>query len=339
MSSFERESQIIVIAGASSLLGAELKSLLGESKFADWDFRLLDEEETAGTLTEAGGEPALIQPVEEGSFDRARLAFFTGSPQFTRANLVAAHGAKSTIVDLSGHTTDHPMKLPMMAEWFPGLEMLRGVQTPKDTTIYAVPSAAATAVSALALALAPVGLKQLVVTCFQSVSEAGRAGIEELESQTSQLLSFQSLGEPVFDAQVAFSLLDRYGSEASHSLAEARRRIRAEVKACIAARVPRPAVQVVHAPVFYGAMFSAWVEVDRGASCGSILEACKNAGFFITEGDQGPSNVSVAGENIIQLAVPEPDPAQVGTWWFWGAADNVRLPAWNAVKLAEELLL
>ena len=58
MPSFERESNRIVIAGAASLLGAELKSLLEESKFAGWDFRLVDEEIAAGTLTEAGGEPA-----------------------------------------------------------------------------------------------------------------------------------------------------------------------------------------------------------------------------------------------------------------------------------------
>ena len=70
--SFERDSNRIVIAGASSLLGAELKSLLEESRFAASDFRLLDEELAAGILTEAGGEPALIRPVEEDSFDRAR---------------------------------------------------------------------------------------------------------------------------------------------------------------------------------------------------------------------------------------------------------------------------
>jgi len=50
----------MVIAGASSLLGAELKSLLEESRFAGGDFRLVDEEVVAGTLTEAGGEPAVI---------------------------------------------------------------------------------------------------------------------------------------------------------------------------------------------------------------------------------------------------------------------------------------
>src|SRR5258708_14083941 len=78
-----RDSQRIVIAGASSLLGAELKSLLEESRFAGWDFSLLDEETAVGTLTEAAGEPAVIQPVEDGSFVRAKLVFFTGSAPFT----------------------------------------------------------------------------------------------------------------------------------------------------------------------------------------------------------------------------------------------------------------
>src|SRR5882762_2627067 len=102
MPSLERESKRIVIAGASSLLGAELKTLLEESRFAGWDFRLVDEEVAAGTLTEAGGEPRVIQPVEEGTFEKARFVFFTASPEFTRRNLKAASGSGAIVIDLSG---------------------------------------------------------------------------------------------------------------------------------------------------------------------------------------------------------------------------------------------
>src|SRR5260370_38324844 len=97
-----RDSQRIVIAGASSLLGAELKSLLEESPFAGWDLSLVDEETAAGTLTEAGGEPAVIQPVEEGTFSRAKLIFFAGSPAFTERNLTAARESGATVTKLSG---------------------------------------------------------------------------------------------------------------------------------------------------------------------------------------------------------------------------------------------
>src|SRR5215472_1866665 len=336
MPSLERESHRIVIAGASSLLGAELKSLLEESKFAGWDFRLLDEEDAAGTLTEAGGEATLIQPVEEGSFDKARFVFFTGSPKFARANLTAALAAvqqAGAIVDFSGETIEHQLA----TIWFPaGRPVEPALKVPGN--LCAIPTAPAVAVSSLALGLESLGLKRLIVTCALPVSEAGRPGIEELETQTSQLLSFQSVGKPVFDTQVAFTMLDSFGSGSSHSLAGARRRIRAEVKACVGTRIARPAVQVVHAPVFYGTVFSAWAELDRTANDEGIVDACKKAGFFITQESEGPSNMSAAGERVIQLGRPEPEQAQVGTWWLWGAADNIRLPAANAVKLAEKLL-
>src|SRR5271167_1151437 len=104
MPSFERDSNRIVIAGASSLLGAELKSLLEESKFAGWDLRLVDEEVAAGTLTEARGEPAVIQKVEEGSFEKARIIFFTGSSDFTLANFEMASRSGTVIIDLSGYS-------------------------------------------------------------------------------------------------------------------------------------------------------------------------------------------------------------------------------------------
>ena len=334
MPSMERESNRIVITGASSLLGAELKLLLEESKFAGWDFRLLDEEGAAGTLTEAGGEPAVIQPVEQGSFENARFVFFAGSPAFTKINLSAAKQAHGKIVDLSGALACEGEA----TAWFPKLDELRGSKFPASATACAIPSAAGIAAAALALALSRCGVKRMALQWFQPVSEAGRAGIEELESQTGQLLSFQSLGQPVFHAQVAFSMLDHYGAASAHKLDAVRDRVRAELRACLGSSAVVPSLQVIHAPVFYGTTFSACAELDPSTDGEKMAKACADAGFMLTaHGEAGPNNVSAAGEKAIQLAQPKADPAHPGTWWFWGAADNIRLPAWNAVKLAERL--
>jgi hypothetical protein len=70
----------------------------------------------------------------------------------------------------------------------------------------------------------------------------------------------------------------------------------------------------------------------------AITKACAEAGFILTSDDSAPSNISVAGESAIQLAPPQADESNSGVWWFWAAADNLRLPASNAVKLAEKLL-
>src|SRR5215467_3114703 len=302
----DRPSKRIVIAGVSSLLGAELKSLLEESRFADADLRLLDEDTAAGTLTEAGGEATVIQPVEEGSFDRAQIVFFTGSPQFTRANFIAARHAQAKVIDLSGGELEQKKSVP----WFPKLDWLLSRDFPKDAGTYEVPSAAGTAAALLTLTLRRFGLKRMSMVVFESVSEAGRPGIEELETQTGQLLSFQGVGQPIFDAQVAFNMLDRYGSASRIRLTGVRNRIRREVLAC-AQKGTTPAIQVLHAPVFYGATFAACIELDPPANVDRIIGGCVQAGFvFTADGTPGPSNVSAAGEKSILLAKPEPDPAQ-----------------------------
>lgn len=330
-----RDSQRIVIAGASSLLGAELKSLLEESRFASWDFSLVDEEIAAGTLTEAAGEPAVIQPVEEGTFDHANLIFFTGSAAFTQRNLPAARAAGAIVIDLSGTLASQSGSFP----WFSTMKVLHTDTPSANSTAYFVPSAAATAASALSLGLAPIGLQRLTFLAFQPVSTAGRPGIEELESQTSQLLSMQPVGKPVFDAQVAFAMLDQFGPASSQNLLSARERIRNEIEICLASRVGLPAFQLIHVPVFYGLTFAACAQISPPTNHPGIVRALNAGGFaLIAEKDQGLSNVSVAGENLIQLASPEADPAGVDTWWFWGAADDIRLPATTAIKLAEKLV-
>jgi aspartate-semialdehyde dehydrogenase len=333
MSSSLRDTPRIVIAGASSLLGAELRSLLEESRFAGADIRLLDEELAAGTLTEAGGEATVIQTVEEGSFDHASTVFFSGSVDFTRANLTAARASGARIIDLSGGTVSDGDSVP----WFPKLDGLRGRKFPDDGKLFAIPTAAGTAAALLSLGLFKIGVSRLVFTAFQPVSEAGRPGIEELESQTGQLLSFQGMGQPVFDAQVAFNLLDRYGPESMRKLSVVRERVSEEVKACIGKKGIVPALRVLHAPVFYGSAFSACAELVPGTSVEQVVNVCEEAGFVVAADGAGPSNVSVAGEKVVHLARPEEDPGRAGAWWFWGAADNIRLPAANAVKLAEML--
>ena len=333
MPSFERDSRRIVIAGASSLLGAELKSLLEESRFAEWDLRLVDEEIAAGTLTEAGGEPAVIQPVEESSFNRARYVFFTGSFEFTLANLELAHRSGAVTIDLSGHSAAGANSLA----WFPGLEKLRGEVLPGKPTRTFIPSAVAEAMVRLSLSLQDLGLSRLTSIVFQPVSAAGKRGIEELETQTGQLLSFQSAGKQVFDAQLAFNTLDRFGPASRIDLRQVLAILRTEVRSCLRGTAVVPAIQLVHVPVFYGVTFSACGELDPSVDTARVVSACKAAGFSVLQPPETPSNVTAAEAVAIQLAEAQVEPAKPGTWWFWGAADNVRLPAANAVKLAEKL--
>jgi aspartate-semialdehyde dehydrogenase len=332
----DRHAQRIVIAGASSLLGSELKTVLEESRFAGWDLRLVDEELAVGTLTKAGGEPVVIQSVEEDTFQGARYAFLAGSTGFSKKCVGPAKEAGATIIDFSRASLSDPDAAP----WFPRIEALTGKSVGKNSRTYCVFSAAGTAIAMLALALRRAGLQRLVTVVFHPVSEAGREGIEELETQTSQLLSFQSIGSPVFGTQAAFNLLPRYGGESRQDLHRSLLQIRAEVSAALgdAAENGKITVDLVHAPVFYGMVFSACADLDAETELAGLTEACKEGGFLLAPASEaGPSNVSVAGETGVFLRAPEQDVCRQSAWWFWGAADNLRLPAWSGCKLAEWL--
>ena len=59
-----------------------------------------------------------------------------------------------------------------------------------------------------------------------------RAGVDELQQQTVSLLSFKSMPKDVFDAQLSFNMLARYGEEAPVALEESELRIERHWRRC-----------------------------------------------------------------------------------------------------------
>ena len=335
-----KEAVRVAIAGASSLLGKELRQWLEESNFAASDIRLLDEEFLAGTLTESGGGPAVIETVTEDSFEHVRFAFFTGSPDFSRRHAPEARRAGAVVIDLSGGLADEPNA----RAWIPALDpalppLADGVPTSGAHDLFVVPSAPADAAISISGALAHAGLERLAFTFLQPVSERGAEAIEELESQVVKLLSFQPVPRTVFDAQVGFNLLSRYGPESSEKLADARARIANGSRRYLAGRAPCPAIILIQAPVFYSHAFTAYAEFKEAPALEDLAARLQRAGLKIVgENEEAPSNVNVAGESRPVLRQPERDPSIEAGVWLWGTADNLRVPAATAAAIAEKLL-
>ncbi|HYL10982.1 MAG TPA: Asd/ArgC dimerization domain-containing protein [Candidatus Acidoferrales bacterium] len=328
----------LAIAGAASLPGRELKQLLEASRFASSDIRLVDEELAAGTLTEVAGEPAIIQGAEGDSFEGVQIAFFTGSPAFAQGCADSAVRAGARVVDLSGGLAG----LSGAKSWIPALDAVLAPPGPIDSLqdrIFLSPSTPAIVACAVSAALAPFQAGRLMFVFFQPVSEAGQPGVEELESQTSKLLSFQPIGEEVFDAQVAFNLLERFGAASSENLPSVRRRISDEAQMYLHGRTGVPAIQLVHAPVFYSYAFTAYAEFAAPPDAAALGHALQRAGIQIPgPDDPGVSNLTAAGEDRISMSSPARDPNIPGGIWLWGAVDNFRLAASNAVRIAEKLV-
>jgi aspartate-semialdehyde dehydrogenase len=328
----------IAIAGASTLLGRELKDVLSESTLAAANFALLDEDDAQGQLDQVGDEVTFIQALSADAFNHADFTFFSGSEKLTRAHWHHALRAGSTVIDLSG-ALEAETGVLIRAPWLGADAASADLFTPAVVPAHPAAVALGLLLGRLQQA-APV--RTASATVLQPASEFGRAAMDELHQQTVSLLSFQSLPRAIYDAQVAYNLLGALGEAATVSLAAAEARIRRHYHVLSANRWPALALQVILAPVFHGHAFSVAIELERAVELAALEEALNGEHIeLILEDSDSPSNLAATGQSDVLVRLRPVLGARasgpVTRLWLWAAADNLRLHAQNAVACALDL--
>ena len=324
----------IAIVGAGTPRGKDLRELLEERGFSGSQVRLFDEDIAVGTITRSGDEAAIIAAVDEASFTGANVACFAGPAEMARRHAAEALRAGARVVDLS----EDP-GLDDATAWIPALDALAGRPAAAERGVLRSPSAAAIVSASVAAALDRFRPQRLVITFLRPVSECGQQGIDELEHQTTRLLSFQPVSGGIFDSQVAFNLMDSYGSGSAQPLDAVRQAILRDSQAALGGKIAAPALWLLQAPVFFSYGFTIYAELAESAAAPEIETALRSAGFDLSStGDARPTNLSVAGQPRAALGEIVPDGARAGVFWLWGAADNARLVAANAVSIIESLV-
>jgi aspartate-semialdehyde dehydrogenase len=329
----------IAIAGASTLLGRELKEALSESPLAAAGFVLLDEEEAQGQLDQVGDEVTFLQAIEADAFEHMDFTFFCGSEDLTRKHWRQALRSGSTVLDLSG-ALDQETGVLIRAPWLGSESMTPDLFTPAVVPAHPAALALALVLDRLQLA-APV--RFAAATLLEPASAFGRAAMDELHQQTVSLLSFQGLPRSIYDAQVAYNLLGGLGESAAVSLNAVEARVRRHYDALAAGRWPALALQVIHAPVFHGHTFSIAVELERAVEISALEEALSGDHVdLVLEDTDSPSNLAATGQNDVLVRLRSElagsrNVTQASRLWLWAASDNLRLNAQNAVECALDL--
>lgn len=327
----------VAIVGAATLKGRELKEVLSDRSFPAQDVRLLDDEESLGQLESVGDEPTFIQSVLPEHLENVDFTFFASEESYTRNTWKLARKAGSDIVDLSYALDGQPGAL-LRAPW---VERELGAPPRIDfaeaTVVVAHPAAVVLAL--LMLRAQRTGrISRAVATAFEPASEHGRRGMDELHEQTVNLLSFQQLPKGVFDAQVAFNLLDRYGEHSLPSLASVEGRIQSHFRSIVGDTLAVPSLMLLQAPIFHGHAFSLYIELEKPAQIEELTAAISGEHVDVLQGaEESPSNVNAAGQEQIQVFVRR-EGQNGNAFWLWAASDNLRIAALNAVECAENML-
>jgi aspartate-semialdehyde dehydrogenase len=332
----------MVLVGSDSLLGREVRDIVATSG-DDIRLRLVaDSEEVAGALTRVGDEPAVVGGLTAESLAGARAVFLAGSAESSSKALeLIADEPDTTIIDLTGAAEDRPdarLRAPLVESE----EEFDEEQYASPVQVIAHPAAIALALFLRRLHLCE-AVRSSVIEIFAPASEYGTAGVQELQGQTVNLLSFKKLPQDIFDAQLSFTLLAKYGDEAKIKLEDTELRIERHLASLLALPgpgegVPMPSLRLIQAPVFHGYSFAAWVEFENDPSIEAIEEGLVAASIEVRGSDvESPNNVGQAGQGGVTVGAISPDRNRPEACWFWMVADNLRLTAENGVAVSRQL--
>lgn len=340
----------VALVGSESLLGREVRDIVATSS-PGFELRLIAADgEEAGRLTRVGDEPATVTALSAVNLAGVRAVVLAASPEASRKALEFAGEADpdSAVIDLTYVAEERPnarLRAPMVEAQAQTEEEEMEESENAGGTIHVIAHPAAIA---LALFLRRIHshdpVRRSVIQVFAPASEHGAAGVEELQNQTISLLSFKPLPHTIFDTQLSFNLLSKYGEEAPSQLEQTELRIERHLASLLALPgegdgVPMPSLRLIQAPVFHGYSFSAWVEFDDDVDIQAVESSLAGANIDIRGSEfEPPNHVSQAGQGGITVGAIAPDRNAPEALWFWMVADNFRLAAENAVAVVREIL-
>jgi aspartate-semialdehyde dehydrogenase len=316
----------IALVGEETLLGKELSEVLNTRATASSLLGFSASGE--GNFGEADGEAVYLEPLNAESLRDVRALVVAGSDAGARKSyeLVKQANGALKLIDCTGLLENEPearIVAPLVVE-----------NSSSDSWLQIIAHPAS---NALAMVLQRLQryqpIKQSLAHVFEPVSEIGQKGISELHEQTTSLLAFKGLKKELFDAQLSFNLLARYGSDARVNLGDLEQRVERHLATILGsnrslASIPMPSIRAIAAPVFHGYSVSLWVEFETDIDAVSIEEALASARIEVRgREDTAPDAVGVAGQSELIAGDVRVDHNNAHAVWIWFVGDNLRLTA------------
>jgi aspartate-semialdehyde dehydrogenase len=198
----------------------------------------------------------------------------------------------------------------------------------------------------LVMALKPLhdaaGIKRVVVSTYQSVSGAGKAGMDELWNQTKGIFVNDTPTAEEFSRQIAFNAIPMIGSFRDDGFTDEEAKMWNETHKMIDPNI-KLTVTCVRVPVFVGHSESVNIEFEDAITPEQAREVLRNFdGVQVIdspEDDQYITPIDCAGEWDTFVSRVRKDPTVEHGLSLWVVSDNLRKgAALNAIQIAEELI-
>jgi aspartate-semialdehyde dehydrogenase len=335
----------VAVIGATGLVGQEMLRVLEERAFPVSELRVFASPRSQGRkLPFAGGE-VTCDVLHDGCFDGLDLVVGDVDEPLSELWTPQAAAAGAVVIDKSSAFRMDPDVPLVIAEVNP--DDLRSI--PKGIT-----SCPNCTTMVLVTAIAPLHraarIDRIVVSTYQSVSGAGKAGIEELDAQWSKLdgrsEELRRAGTAdgplveghVWDKPIAGNVIPLAGSVQEAGYTSEEWKLVRETRKILHDDDIRISVTCVRVPVYVGHAHSANLQFRRPMERAEAVELLNGAPgvVLVDDGDGYPTPLEAAGIDPVLVGRLRDDPSQPGALNLWVTGDNLRKgAAVNAVQMAE----
>ncbi|WP_128253224.1 aspartate-semialdehyde dehydrogenase [Falsirhodobacter deserti] len=328
----------VVVAGATGNVGREMLNILAEREFPIDEIVALASRKSIGTEVSFGDKTLKTKDLDTFDFAGWDMALFAVGSEATKTYAPKAAAAGCVVIDNSSlyrYDPAVPLVVPEVnAEAVDGYTKKNIIANPNCSTAQMV------------VALKPLHdrakIKRVVVSTYQSVSGAGKEGIDELWDQTKGLyVPGQEVAPSKFSKQIAFNVIPHIDVFLDDGSTKEEWKMVAETKKILDKDI-RVTATCVRVPVFVGHSESINIEfedfLDEAEARDILREAPgilvvdkRETGGYITP-------IESVGEYATYISRIRQDSTIDNGINLWCVSDNLRKgAALNAVQIAEVL--
>ena len=329
----------MVVVGATGNVGREILNVLAERQFPADEVAAVASPRSTGDVIDFGdsGKELKVQNIEHFDFDGWDIALFAAGSEVSRIHAPRAAAAGCTVIDNSSYfrmDPDVPLIVPEVnPEAIDGYRVKNIIANPNCSTAQMV------------VALKPLHdaatIKRVVVATYQSVSGAGKAGMDELFEQSRNIFVGDSNAPVKFTKQIAFNVIPHIDEFLDDGSTKEEWKMVVETKKILGSSIKVTAT-CVRVPVFVGHSEAINIEFEDEMSAEqaqSILRESPGVMLVDKREDGGyVTPVECVGDYATFVSRVREDPTVDNGLSMWVVSDNLRKgAALNAVQIAELL--
>ncbi|ABE04901.1 aspartate-semialdehyde dehydrogenase [Rickettsia bellii] len=328
----------IAVIGATGNVGRETLNILAERNFPINKIYAVASNNSIGKKVSFGEQVLQISSLDDLDFEEIDIAFFSAGSEVSKKFIPIAIVKNCMVIDKSSFfrlSEDIPLIVPEA-----------NLSTLKDFAIKNIISNPNCIAIPLAVVLKPldneISIKRVVISTYQSVSGAGKAGMDELYDQTKSKYIFEEKSPNIFPKQIAFNLFPHIGDLNKDGYTSEESKIALELQKIIGDHL-KVSVTSVRVPVFVGHSISVNIEFSSKVDAKEVEEILEDADGVVmisqTKDLAYISPTEVVGEDAVYVSRIRDDESKENAINLWITCDNLRKgAALNSVQIAEELI-